>query len=103
MLIYLFEHSRPVSWIVIVVASAWGGFIRYLINRKTTRKVLNSKEMVCQVVISSLTGFLGGILSFENGASCYLAIFLSGVFGAMGSVALDYLSERFSVLQKKSK
>ncbi|EJY9568800.1 phage holin family protein, partial [Klebsiella aerogenes] len=75
--------------------SVWGGLVRYLIRTNYQNKKWSWVEFFSQLVISGFTGLLGGIISIENGASHYMTLFFSGLFGAMGSAALTYFWKRF--------
>lgn len=52
-------------------------------------------DVSSQIVISSFTGLLGGLLSFETGSSSYMTFAIAGLFGSLGSTALHYLWRRF--------
>jgi uncharacterized membrane protein YeaQ/YmgE (transglycosylase-associated protein family) len=88
-------ETQVITWIIIGVLSVWGGLVRYLIDRQGTRCKWSWMAVISQVIISGFTGLLGGLLSFENGASYYMIFIFSGLFGAMGSTALSYIWRRF--------
>ncbi|MBV6694746.1 phage holin family protein [Serratia quinivorans] len=81
-------------WIVMMLLSAWGGLVKYLIRINYQHQKWSWIEVTSQLIISGFTGLLGGILSIENGASNYMTLFFSGLFGAMGSAALTYFWQR---------
>lgn len=81
-------------WIIMSLFSAWGGLVRYLIRTNYQNKKWSWLEVFSQLIISGFTGLLGGMLSIDNGASNYMALFFSGLFGAMGSSALTYFWKR---------
>lgn len=89
-------ETQIITWIIIGIFSAWGGLVRYLMDRQGTRSKWSWMGVISQITISSFTGLLGGLLSFESGASHYMTFLFSGLFGTMGSTALSYLWHRLS-------
>lgn len=81
-------------WMIMSLFSAWGGLVRYLIGINYQNQKWSWVEVFSQLLISGFTGLLGGMLSIENGASHYMTLFFSGLFGAMGSSALTYFWKR---------
>lgn len=81
-------------WLIIGFFSAWGGVVRYLVNLQRNRASWSWIGISSQIVISSFTGVIGGLLSFENGCSYYMTLVIAGVFGALGSSALRYFKRR---------
>ncbi len=88
------SDAQVINWIIIGVFSAWGGLVRYLIDMHESVHKWSWMGVASQIVISSFTGLLGGLLSFENGASHYMTYAVSGLFGTMGSTALSYIWQR---------
>ncbi|MBW7984813.1 phage holin family protein [Enterobacillus tribolii] len=83
--------TQFIIWVIIGIFSAWGGLVRYLMDIQGARYKWRWMGAISQVIISSFTGLLGGLLIFESGASYYMAFIFSGLFGAMGSTALSYI------------
>ncbi|WGL96664.1 phage holin family protein [Arsenophonus nasoniae] len=84
------------QWLILLLLSAWGGFVRYLIQVKNNEAELGWLNGLGQIIVSGFTGLLGGFLSLEIGLSTYMTFFAAGVCGAMGSVALSYFWQRFT-------
>lgn len=82
-------------WLLIGTFSAWGGFVRYIIDNKSRNSDWNWGEVLEQIIISSFSGFLGGFIFFESGVGLYTTFALSGLFGTMGNSGIDYLRKRF--------
>ncbi|ELI7922731.1 MULTISPECIES: phage holin family protein [Yersinia] len=87
--------SQIVTWLIIGGLSAWGGLVRYLLDMKGKQGVWCWVGLLSQIIISSFTGLLGGLLSFENGVSAYMTFIVAGLFGTLGGTALSYLWQRF--------
>jgi uncharacterized membrane protein YjjP (DUF1212 family) len=87
--------SQYTIWIIIITFSIWGGVVRYLIRINHQKKQPNWIGVISQIIISGFTGLLGGLLSVESGTSYYMTLFFSGLFGAMGNSAINYLWRRF--------
>ena len=87
--------TQAISWLIIGAFSAWGGLVRYLIDRQQTQTMWSWLGVITQLVISSFTGLLGGLLSFESGVSSHMTFIVAGLFGALGRSALAYLWQRF--------
>ncbi|WP_434462184.1 phage holin family protein [Serratia plymuthica] len=94
------SDAQAINWIVIGVFSTWGGLVRYLIDMHHSTHKWSWMGVISQIVISSFTGLLGGLLSFENGASHYTTYAASGLFGTMGSTALSYIWQRWFYTRK---
>jgi len=62
---------------------------------KSNKATWSWAAAAAQVVVSSFTGLIGGIISMETGLSVNMAFVGAGLCGAMGSVALTYFWERF--------
>lgn len=88
------EGSKNLIWIAICFFSIWGGLVRYLIRASSQEIQLSWLGFISQIFISGFTGLLGGLLCLESGASYYMTLFLSGLFGAMGSAGLNFLLKR---------
>lgn len=90
------ESNDPdlIFWVVMMLISAWGGVVKYLIRANYQNQKWSWVEVTSQVIISGFTGLLGGILSIEHGASNYMTLFFSGLFGAMGSATLTHFWQR---------
>ncbi|MGK0600292.1 phage holin family protein [Yokenella regensburgei] len=90
------EPNEPelTLWVIMMLLSAWGGLVRYLIRANYQNQKWSWIEVTSQLIISGFTGLLGGILSIENGASDYMTLFFSGLFGAMGSATLAHFWRR---------
>ncbi|MER2371651.1 MULTISPECIES: phage holin family protein [Photorhabdus] len=93
---YLYEEES-ISWIVIGFFAAWGGVVKYLMDRQKADRKWNWVSVINQIVISSFTGLLGGLLSLDSGASHYMTLIIAGLFGAMGSRVLENLWQRFFI------
>lgn len=86
------------TWSLIGFFCAWGGVVGYLINMQEKNEKLDIVNIIIQVVISTFTGILGGILSFEYGASTNMTFVISGLFSAMGAPSIKILWSRFITL-----
>lgn len=82
------------GWVFMLIA-AWGGLVRYLMDIKRTKAAWSWLNALAQIIVSSFTGLIGGIISMETGLSVNMAFVGAGLCGAMGSVALTYFWERF--------
>lgn len=80
------------QWLILLLLSAWGGFVRYLIQVKNNEAELGWLNGLGQIIVSGFTGLLGGFLSLEIGLSTYMtfsppeyvarwAVFLYRIFG----------------------
>ncbi|HEI6849932.1 TPA: phage holin family protein [Yersinia enterocolitica] len=83
------------TWVIIGVLSAWGGVVRYILNKDKQEDEWSWAAVISQVIVSSFTGLLGGLFSFEGGGSTYMTFAIAGLLGAMGSTALQYIWNRF--------
>ncbi|WP_037388226.1 phage holin family protein, partial [Serratia symbiotica] len=68
--------------------------VRYLMDIKSNKTTWSWAAALAQIIVSSFTGLIGGILSMETGLSVNMAFVGAGLSGAMGSVALTYFWER---------
>jgi hypothetical protein len=87
--------TQVFTWLIIGCFSAWGGLVRYLMDTQGQPHKWSWMGVISQVIISSFTGLLGGLLSFESNASRYMTFAIAGLFGTLGSTALSYLWRRF--------
>lgn len=62
---------------------------------KSNKATWSWAAALAQIVVSSFTGLIGGIISMETGLSVNMAFVGAGLCGATGSVALTYFWERF--------
>lgn len=88
------ENTQLITWSIIGLVSAWGGVVRYIMDVKNDKTEWRWVGVFLQIVISSFTGILGGLLSFEIGSSIYMTCAVAGTFGAMGSGAIDILFKK---------
>lgn len=88
------EDSQILTWMIIGVISTWGGVVRYLIDVKDEVSNINWNGMFSQIIVSGFTGVIGGLSGFEMGFSIYMVYAASGLFGAMGSGAIDVVKNR---------
>ncbi|AZG99966.1 phage holin family protein [Proteus mirabilis] len=88
------SESDALAWMIIGGFSAWGGIVRYLMEIRQKQIKWSWFGIISQVVISVFTGLLGGLLSFEHGASRYMSYMIAGLFGSMGSTTLIWLWQR---------
>lgn len=95
MVLDILTDNQALTWLIVGGFSAWGGVVRYLMDRQGRRYNWSWMGVISQIVISSFTGVLGGLLSLENGGSDYMTFAISGLFGTLGSTALSYLWHRF--------
>ncbi|MBS0054150.1 phage holin family protein [Yersinia sp. Marseille-Q3913] len=84
-----------ITWVIIGLLSAWGGLVRYILDKDNEEDEWSWIAVMSQVVVSGFTGLIGGLFSFESGGSRYMTFAIAGLFGAMGSTALQYLWNRF--------
>ncbi|AOM40189.1 phage holin family protein [Xenorhabdus hominickii] len=82
------------QWLLLLLLSAWGGIVRYLIDLKTNNARWSWFGAFAQVAISGFTGLIGGFISLEAGLSLFLTYASAGMSGAMGSIALTYFWNR---------
>ncbi|CNE17935.1 phage holin family protein [Yersinia nurmii] len=95
--------TQAITWLIIGIFSAWGGVVRYLMDMQGHRGSWSWMGIISQIIISSFTGLLGGLLSFENGSSHYMTFAIAGLFGTLGSTALSYLWRRFLGSSEKNR
>lgn len=88
------------NWILIGCLSAWSGIVRYVMDIQISSGKWSWANVVFQIIISSFTGLMGGLLGFEMGASQYLSFITAGLLGAMGSSALIHLNKRILNIEK---
>lgn len=62
---------------------------------KSNKATWSWAAALAQIVVSSFTGLIGGIISQETRLSVNMAFVGAGLRGAMGSVALTYFWARF--------
>lgn len=84
------------QWLILLLLSAWGGIVRYLLDIKTNNARWSWFGALAQVAVSGFTGLIGGFISMESGLSLYMTYVSAGMCGAMGSIALTYFWERFT-------
>ncbi|GKX58360.1 phage holin family protein [Leminorella grimontii] len=84
------------QWLILLLLSAWGGIVRYLIDIKTNNAHWSWFGAVAQVAVSGFTGLIGGFISLEAGLSLYMTFASAGMAGAMGSIALTYFWNRLT-------
>lgn len=85
------RFPESLSWIMDGFFSAWGGLVRFLmVSRGHKRKHL-WVEAISQIIISSFTGFLGGLYSFESGNSPMMTLIMAGICSTLGSSLLHWL------------
>lgn len=89
------NHIFSSLWVVFILIAGWGGIVRYLMDVKSNKATWSWAAALAQIVVSSFTGLIGGIISMETGLSVNMAFVGAGLCGAMGSVALTYFWERF--------
>ncbi|ENI1055665.1 MULTISPECIES: phage holin family protein [Serratia] len=89
------NHIFSSLWVVFILIAGWGGVVRYLMDIKRNKAAWSWVNALAQIVVSSFTGLIGGIVSMETGLSVNMAFVGAGLCGAMGSVALTYFWERF--------
>lgn len=94
MLVAIPYESDALAWMIIGGFSAWGGIVRYLMEIRQKQIKWSWFGIGSQIVISVFTGLLGGLLSFESGASRYMSYMIAGLFGSMGSSTLIWLWNR---------
>ncbi|WP_429617080.1 phage holin family protein [Serratia sp. 2723] len=82
---------------LIGLVSTWGGVVRYIMDVKNDKAEWRWVGVVFQIIVSGFTGILGGLLSFEIGSSIYMTCAIAGLFGAMGSGAIDVIASRILV------
>lgn len=88
------NHIFSSLWVVFILIAGWGGVVRYLMDIKSNKTTWSWAAALAQIIVSSFTGLIGGILSMETGLSVNMAFVGAGLSGAMGSVALTYFWER---------
>lgn len=88
------ENTQILTWMIIGVISTWGGVVRYLIDIKEDVSKIHWSSMFSQIVVSGFTGVIGGLSGFEMGFSIYMVYAASGLFGAMGSGAIEVVKNR---------
>ncbi|MCC8367988.1 MULTISPECIES: phage holin family protein [Xenorhabdus] len=88
-----FELSQ---WLILLLLSAWGGIVRYIIDIKTSNARWSWLGAFAQVIVSGFTGLIGGFISLEAGLSLYMTFASAGMCGAMGSIALTYFWNRLT-------
>ncbi|CDG87310.1 conserved membrane hypothetical protein [Xenorhabdus bovienii str. puntauvense] len=88
------------QWLILLLLSAWGGIVRYIIDIKTSNARWSWIGAFAQIVVSGFTGLIGGFISLEAGLSLYLMFVSAGVSGAMGSIALTYFWNRLTGEQR---
>jgi hypothetical protein len=76
--------------------SIWGGVVRYLIDVKSGVISEKLKSIFYQVIISSFTGVVSGLISAGVGANFHLVFAISGIASAMGNKALNYYWDRIT-------
>lgn len=91
------DYEVIITWVCIVFISVWGGLVRYLINIQHRHQQWKSVEMFVQIIISTFSGFIGGLLSFEYGNSHYLPFILCGICSVMGNKIFYYLWKRYFI------
>ncbi|CND38800.1 phage holin family protein [Yersinia enterocolitica] len=87
--------SFVLTWAIIGLLSAWGGLVRYILDKDNEGDEWSWVAVCSQAVVSAFTGLIGGLFSLESGVSRYMTFAIAGLFGAMGSTALQYLWHRF--------
>lgn len=90
-----YESSEMFFWVFALLFSLWGGFVRYLMDRKTVNSRFSKAAVIKQVIISVFTGYLGGLYSFEYKQSIYLALITVGLSSTLGSTLLRLFWARF--------
>ena len=95
------DDDRIFSWLIVGGFSAWGGIVRYLMEKRDSGKKLSWQEVLSQVVISGFTGFLAGMYGHERGYSEFMVMVFSGLGGTLGGHLLDLLWKRFAHLLEK--
>ncbi|MFI8415486.1 phage holin family protein [Serratia sp. NPDC078593] len=85
------NDAQLITWMLIGLVSTWGGVVRYIMDVKNNKGEWRWVGVFFQMVVSGFTGILGGLMSFEMGSSIYMTCAISGLFGAMGSGAIDVI------------
>lgn len=88
------DNAQFIKWMIITLVSAWGGVVRYITDVKNDKVEWRWGGVFFQVIVSAFTGVLGGLLSFEMGSSIYMTCAIAGLFGAIGSGAIDQVAYR---------
>ena len=95
-----FESDTACVLLFLTVISLIGGVVNYCLRRGLYKKENKGLFFLSQLLISAFTGFLGGLLSIENGASITMTMFISGVCGTTGSTLLLELKKRVMLIIK---
>lgn len=88
------QSPESVSWVMVGFFSAWGGLVRYLMDSQGYKKKQRWLAAISQIVISSFTGFLGGLYGFEHGVSPLMTLIIAGICSTLGSTLLHWLWQR---------
>jgi fluoride ion exporter CrcB/FEX len=99
-----FPHDIEILfWLVVGIFSAWGGLVRYLMDKRSRRRRWCWSELFTQLTISCFTGFLGGFYSYEQHCSTLMTLSVAGLSGSLGASLLRWLWKRcFPVREEKS-
>ena len=90
-----FEHGDISFWLIVIIFSVWGGFVRYLMDNASKNAKIPMMAVFKQIVISGFTGLIGGLYSYENKQSVYIVLITVGVSSTLGSTLLRWLWSRF--------
>ena len=88
------DDIRSFSWLIVIFFSAWGGVVRFLMDRKSTGKIWSWTTFFSQLTISCFTGFLGGLYGYEHGWSDYMTLAIAGLCSTLGGTLLRWLWDR---------
>lgn len=82
--------------LAIIIVSAWGGVVSYLMREARGRKKKNIAGCLKQVIISCFTGFLLSGIVLDKGAGINMILILSGLGGVFAGPVLKMLKDKLA-------
>ncbi|MDA8500816.1 MULTISPECIES: phage holin family protein [unclassified Citrobacter] len=82
--------------LAVIIVSAWGGVVSYLMRETRRRTQKNIKGCLKQVVISCFTGFLLSSIALDKGAGTHMILILSGLGGVFAGPVLKMLKDKLA-------
>lgn len=84
--------------LAVIVVSAWGGVVSYLMRENRGRTHKNIKGCLKQVIISCFSGFLLSSIAIDKGYSTNMILILSGLGGVFAGPVLKMLKTKMTQL-----
>ncbi|EGT0661276.1 hypothetical protein JAF83_001439 [Citrobacter werkmanii] len=82
--------------LAVIVVSAWGGVVSYLLRESRGRIHKNIKGCLKQVIISCFSGYLLSGIAIDKGYSTNMILILSGLGGVFAGPVLKILKTKIT-------